>query len=83
MGNGLMCATTPKTGVAQGDANTLKNRCATTTPPKGGWVVVALRHLFARGVVRDLVPIVPFLSMRGTARPSVAFSLPKKIRGVI
>ena len=36
MGNGVMCAATQKSGVAQGDANTPKNSCATTTTPKRG-----------------------------------------------
>ncbi len=36
MGNGMMCATTQKSWVAQGDANTPKNSCATTTSPKRG-----------------------------------------------
>lgn len=37
MGNRVMCVTTPKTRVMQGDANTPQNICVTTTTPKGGW----------------------------------------------
>ena len=36
MGNGMNCHTTPKSKVWQGVANTFKNRCHTTPPPKGG-----------------------------------------------
>ena len=36
MGNRIMCVTTPKKQVTQGDANTPVNHCVTTPPPKGG-----------------------------------------------
>ncbi len=68
MGNGVMCATTQKSGVAQGDANTPKNSCATTTTPKGGWGVVALRHLSDRGVVQNKVANATVRFMAGTLR---------------
>ncbi len=40
MGNRMMCVTTPKKQVTQGDANTPVNHCVTTPPPKGGGGVV-------------------------------------------
>ena len=40
MGNRMMCVTTPKKQVTQGDANTPVNHCVTTPPPKGGEGVV-------------------------------------------
>ncbi len=36
MGNRMMCVTTPRAGVTQGDANTPNYRCVTTPTPKGG-----------------------------------------------
>ncbi len=36
MGDRMMCVTTPKKQVTQGDANTPVNHCVTTPPPKGG-----------------------------------------------
>lgn len=36
MGNDLMCVTTPKNTVTQGDANAPANHCVTTPPPTGG-----------------------------------------------
>lgn len=35
MGNGMMCITTPKTGVMQGDASTVINGAAPPPPPTG------------------------------------------------
>lgn len=43
MGDGMICATTSKTQVAQGSAITPQTGCATTTTPKGEVVVVAQR----------------------------------------
>jgi len=40
MGERMMCVTTPKKQVTQGDANTPQNHCVTTPPPKGGEGVV-------------------------------------------
>ncbi|SHF99030.1 hypothetical protein SAMN05444149_1084 [Pseudosulfitobacter pseudonitzschiae] len=50
MGNRMMCVTTPKKQVTQGDANTPQNHCVTTPPPKGGEVVVT-RSVGPREVV--------------------------------
>ena len=36
MGNRMTCVTTLKTGVTQGDANTLKTGASPPPPPKGG-----------------------------------------------
>ena len=56
MGDRMMCVTTPKTGVTQGDANTHENRCVTTTTPKGGWGGGDAASPVRRGVVHDLRP---------------------------
>jgi hypothetical protein len=40
MGYRMMCVTTSKTKVTQGDAKTPDNHCVTTPPPKGGEGVV-------------------------------------------
>lgn len=40
MGRQMTCVTTPNCEVTHGDANTPKNRCVTTTTPKGVGVVV-------------------------------------------
>jgi hypothetical protein len=45
-----MCVTTPNKQVTQGDANTPKNHCVTTPPPKGGEGVVT-RPVGSREVV--------------------------------
>ena len=83
MGNRMMCVTTPKSGVTQGDANTLINRCVTTTTPYGGGGGGDAASPVRREVVRRLVPMPGFLCRRVTDRPTVPFSLRKKFRGVV
>ena len=50
MGHRMMCVTTLKKQVTQGDANTPLNHCVTTPPPKGGEGVVT-RSVGSREVV--------------------------------
>jgi len=83
MGNRMMCVTTPKTWVTQGDANTHENRCVTTTTPKGGWGGGDAASPVRREGMRDLVPMPRFLCRGGAAGRAVAFSLPKKSGGCI
>jgi len=45
MGQFMICATTPKSMVAQGSANHLKTGAPLPPSPKGGEVVVAQRYL--------------------------------------
>lgn len=81
MGKRVMCITTLKTVVMQGDANTTENRCITTPPLKGrGWGWCA-HHLFGAGWGSDLVPMSRF--PRGTVgvERGLAFALPKKSGG--
>jgi len=52
----MMCVTTPKKQVTLGDANTPKNHCVTTPPPKGGEGVVT-RSVGSRKVVTQTAPI--------------------------
>lgn len=49
----MMCVTTPKKQVTQGDANTPQNHCVTTPPPKGGEGVVT-RSVGSREVVTQI-----------------------------
>lgn len=75
MGNRMMCVTTPKTGVMQGDANTYENRCVTTTTPKGGRGGGDAASPVRREVVRDLVPMPRFPSVGRVAVRGYAFAL--------
>jgi hypothetical protein len=81
MGNRMMCVTTLKTGVMQGDANTHENRCVTTTTPKGGWGGGDAASPVRREVVRDLVPMPPFSSVGRVAERGLPFSLRKNSGG--
>ena len=66
MGKHMMCVTTPKTGVTQGDATTPENRCVTTTTPKGGVGGGDAASPVRRGVVRNLVPMPRFSEREGS-----------------
>lgn len=59
MGNRMMCVTTPKKQVTQGDANTPQNHCVTTPPPKGGEGVVT-HSVGPREVVTQIAHIRTF-----------------------
>lgn len=52
MGNDLTCITTPKSGVMQGDANTLKKGAAPPPPPTGAGGGGDALHLSAEGVMQ-------------------------------
>lgn len=54
MGNRIVCITTTKREVMQGDAKTHQNRCVTTTTPKGGWGGGEAASPVRREGVRDL-----------------------------
>ena len=68
MGYGMMCATTPKSGVAQGGANNLKSGALPPPPPTGavggGGALHLRRDVVAQDVTADLVPM-PRLFGRG------------------
>lgn len=91
MGNGMMCITTPKTGVMQGDANTVIKGAAPPPPPTGAVGGGDALHLSAVVVVQnasacagaDLVPMAPFEGAGEVAVGGVPFSLPKKIGGML
>jgi hypothetical protein len=86
MGNGMMCATTPKSMVSQGVANTGQTGAPPPPPPTGAVGGGGAPHLSAvvvsqiglQRVACEMVPMTPFNSGRGTADPSLSFSLPKK-----
>lgn len=82
MGNGMMCITTPKTGVMQGVANTVNKGAAPPPPPTGAVGGGDALHLSAvvvlQMVARQMVPMPPFKSAYVTGGITLAFSLPKK-----
>jgi hypothetical protein len=85
MGNGMMCATTPKSMVSQGVANTGQTGAPPPPPPTGavgGGVAphlsaVVVSHIGLQRVALQMVPMPPFNSGYGTGVGTVSFSLPK------
>lgn len=83
MGNGMMCTTTPKTGVLQGVANKGQSGAAPPPPPTGAVGGGAALHLSAVVVLQtglsqggfDLVPMSAFAWVGGTAGRGHAFAL--------
>ena len=83
MGNRMMCATTLKTGVAQGSANDVSGGCATTPPLKGGVGGSACATFGRCGgaiVIASIGPNAP-KSVWACNRGWNSFSLPKKNPG--
>lgn len=86
MGNGMMCITTPETGVMQGDANTVIKGAAPPPPPTGAVGGGGALHLSAVVVMQNalastgagLVPMPRLERGPAVAGEPVAFSLPKK-----
>lgn len=70
MGKPMSATPTPESMVWQGGANTLENRCPTTTAPKGGWGGGDAASPVRREVVCDLVPMPGYLGGRATVGPS-------------
>ena len=87
MGNGMMCATTPKSMVSQGVANTGQTGAPPPPPPTGAVGGGVAPHLSAVVVSQiglvslacEMVPMPPFQSGYVTGGCTLSFSLPKKI----
>ena len=85
MGNGMMCATTPKSMVSQGVANTGQTGAPPPPPPTGAVGGGVAPHLSAvvvsqigfQRVALQMVPMPPFDSGAVTVVLTLAFSLPK------
>jgi hypothetical protein len=78
MGNGMMCATTPKSMVAQGSANHCKSGAPLPPPPTGAGGGGSAAHLHVHVVAQvafELVPMPLFLSAGGAEGGGYAFAL--------